>query len=280
MPAPPGTPVRPPAAPGALRNAAPLPAPPDPVTRSPPPGRPPWRRGASGRRGGSRFPRGREGEPGPPGERDPRRARTAQSRARRRSCRAARGRRCFPGRGRARGALAGPRELRLPAHPVLGRKVIRPPPASLSLRFSLSCPGCPFCQLCDGLRLAARQRERTSTSRVGKKLGAGSITLPAWLGAAEALPSPRPGSQPLTRSTALQRPPPPARSQRRSSGLPRARRGPKGSQRNEGQAALCLPKALRDPRPPVPHAGASSSAHGALPEIPRRHGPPRRAALQ
>ncbi|XP_064242170.1 uncharacterized protein LOC135279016 [Passer domesticus] len=183
-----------------------------------------------------------------------------------------------PGRWRARspgarGALTGPGELRLPAHPVPGRKVIRPLAASLSLRF------CSAARYVTGFRLAACQRERTSTPHVGKKFGAGSITLPGWLGAAAALPSlPRlPASKPEHGSAAT------SATGARPAPLFRAasdKERPKGSQRSEGQAALCLAKALRAPGPAVPHVRASSSAHGALPEMPRGHGPPRRTALQ
>ncbi|CAN8184012.1 unnamed protein product [Coccothraustes coccothraustes] len=153
-----------------------------------------------------------------------------------------------PGRGRARspgarGALAGPRELRPPAHPVPGRKVIRSLPASLSLRFCSAARAALSASCVTGFRLAARQRERTSTLRVGKKFGASSITLPGWLGAAVALPSPRPVSQPLTQSTALRRRSPPAHSQRRSSGLLGQGRGPKGAKRLRDK----LPCASRKP---------------------------------
>ncbi|XP_072780400.1 uncharacterized protein [Taeniopygia guttata] len=286
----PGPPPAPPAAPGALRNAAPLPAPPDPVTRSPPPGRPPCRRGASGRRSRSR-------EPLPTGSGrvswDHRVSATTASQGQ-------------SGPGRGGGAAEPPggggvsRDAGEPVHPepaelspVLGScgwplapcpagKLSAPPLSSLNLLFCSAALAALSASCVTGFRLAARQRDCTSIPHVGKKFGAGSITLPGWLGAAAALPSPRPVSQPLTQSTALRRPPPPAHSQRRSSGLPRTRRGPKGCERSEGQAALCLAKALRDPRSPVPHPRASSSAHG----VPCRRssagmdGPRRRTALQ
>lgn len=64
--------------------------------------------------------------------------------------------------------------------------------------------------------------------------------------------------------------------------LLRAASNQEGAQREQKEwgTSCPVPPESPGPRPPVPRIRASSSAYGALPEIPRRHGPPRRTALQ
>lgn len=149
----------------------------------------------------------RGGEPGPPGERDPRCAGTARSRARRRSCRAARGRRCFPGpwesplsrsprsSHRSWGAAAT-------AHPMPGRKVIRPPPV---IRFCSAARAVLFASCVTGFRLAARQGECTSTPPRWEEIWCRFYHFArlAWRGSGAAFPPPRlPASNPERGSAA------------------------------------------------------------------------------
>lgn len=166
-----------------------------------------------------------------------------------------------------------------------GRKLIHPPPASLSLRFYSAARAALSASCVTGFRLAARQGECTSTPPPPLRWEEiwcrfYHFAWLAWCGSGAAFSPPRlPASNPERSSAA------PTATGAQPAPLFRGCLGQGGGPKGAKAVRDKLPRASRKPcailallfRPPVLPAARRA---GALPELPRRHGPPRRTALQ